>query len=134
MADQLAFDASDFLAGLKLADLRVQRGGRRATALLLAQGEKRGKELCPIREGTLLATIEGDGRAIVVTDEKIEGRLMAGGGEAADYAVRQHEVPMAHSHPVSGVYASKYIETPMKELSTVGGQVYADEIRKEMDA
>lgn len=135
---ETTLDDTAFLRGLKLADARVARAVRRAFAKLLAQAERRAKELCPIDQrpraagGTLAATIQGDARTIEVTANRVTARLTAGGGEAADYAVRQHEEPLTHSHPVSGVYASKYVEQPIHELSRVAGAYVADEVRKEL--
>ncbi len=132
------FDDGRFLKGLNLADKRVRRGAVRGMALLLAHGEKRGKELCPIDQsgrkpgGTLAGTIKGDAKSIKVTDKRIVGQLTAGGGEASDYAVRQHEESLTHSHPTGGVYPSKFIETPLKELAGKAPGVLADEIRREL--
>jgi uncharacterized membrane protein YebE (DUF533 family) len=126
------FDASAFIKGLNLADARVQRGARRGMAMLLADGERRAKEHCPIESGTLAGTIVGSADSIKVTSQAVTGTLAAGGGEASDYAIKQHEVPMHHTHPTEGTYASKYIEKAIKELTPKAAPVFADEIKKEL--
>jgi hypothetical protein len=126
------FDASSFLKGLDLADRRVRAGGVRGMAMLLGRGEQRSKELVPVDTGTLAGTIVGDVQGIRADEKLIEGTLTAGGGEASDYAVRQHEEPLEHTHPEDGVYASKYIERPLKEISGIAASVMAAEIRKEL--
>jgi hypothetical protein len=131
-------DASDFLAGLNLADQRVRRGAKRAVAILLAHGEKLAKDLCPVDQsgrkpgGTLMATIAGDARTIKDDGEAITGELTAGGGEAADYTVKQHEQPLHHTHPRDGTYASKFIEGALKELNGLAADTIAQEVHKEL--
>jgi hypothetical protein len=127
-----SFDASEFIKGLNLADVRVRKGDRRGVAKLLMHGERRAKELVPVLTGTLAGTIVGDVRGIQVSDQAVEGFLTAGGGEASDYAVIQHEVALNHTHPVAGCYASKYIERPLVELSRVAAGILAVEIQKEL--
>lgn len=131
-------DASSFLRGLNLADIAAQRGARRGFALCLAHGEKLAKGYCPIDQsgkkpgGTLAATIAGDHRTIEVSGDKIEGKITAGGGEASDYAIKQHEDELNHTHPVAGTYASQYITKALAELAPLAPEVIADEIRKEL--
>lgn len=132
------FDDTQFLKGLKLADQATRRGVRRGFAKCLAHGEAQAKKYCPIDQrpkhagGTLQATIQGDAKSIEITDEKATGHLTAGGGEASDYAVRQHEETLTHSHPYSGRYPSKFIEKALQDVSLSAGAVVADEVRKEI--
>lgn len=123
------FNASAFIAGLRLADSRVRTAARRAVAIELARAEHRAKELCPIRTGTLSASIEADIQGIEVSDREVTGTLTAGGGEAADYAVKQHEDILHHTFPEDGVYASKYIERPLQEARQSLPQTVARECR-----
>jgi hypothetical protein len=138
MADGLTIDASQFLQGLDLADARAVRGCRRGMALSLADLERRCKQAAPIDQsgrkpgGTLAASIVGAADSIVVAPGRIEGKVAAGGGEAADYAITQHEAPLHHTHPTDGVYASKFIEQPLKEMTAKYGELVAGEARKEL--
>jgi hypothetical protein len=103
-----------------------------------AHSERLAKGLCPVDQsgrrpgGTLMATIAGDARTIRDDGEAIVGTLTAGGGEAADYAVRQHEQPLTHTHPTSGVYASKYVEGALKQLNGLAADIIAGEVRQEL--
>jgi len=122
------FDASQFLRGLRLADAAVRRGAVRGVAKGLAHGERLGRQYCPVRTGTLAGTIVGDVAGIIATDTRIVGLLTAGGGEASDYALVQHEAVLHHA---DGTYAAKFIERPIKELKGKLGPVIAAEIRAE---
>lgn len=130
MSSSSSFSATAFVRGLRLADSRVRKAARRALAIELARAEHRAKELCPIASGTLSASIAGDHRTIKETARGLTAELTAGGGEAADYAVVQHEQPLHHTFPTDGVYASKYIEIPIREASRTLGQTTADECRR----
>jgi len=126
------FDGSAFIAGLKLADARVRKAVRRALAIELAKAEHRLKELAPIASGTLSASGAGDIKGIKedVGGGGMHGLLTAGGGEASDYAVRQHEEVFHHRFPTDGTYASKYVETPLKEAVASLPVTVAAECRK----
>jgi hypothetical protein len=127
-----AIDATGFLRGLRLADERVRRGAARGIQRLMGRVEKRAKDLAPILTGTLAASIHADYAGMTVTDQEVSGRVAAGGGESADYAIRQHEEPMHHTHPVEGTYASKYMEKAVTETAGQAGPVIAEEVRKEL--
>lgn len=127
------FDASEFLKGLDMALAAVKRGERRGMALMLAQTEKLAKEAVPIKSSTLGASICTDMPArFTVTDRECTGRIYAGGGEASDYSIYQHEETLHHTHPVDGTYPSKYIETPIKRLVPIFPEVMAGEILTEL--
>ncbi len=132
MPDGINFDPSAFLKGLDLADQRVRRGALRGMAKLLADGERRMKQAVPVETGTLAGTCVGDLQGIKADDQAVTGELTAGGGEASDYAVVQHEEPMQHTTPYEGVYAAKYVEGPLKELAPIAAGVLADEIKGEL--
>jgi hypothetical protein len=121
-----SFDPSQFLRRLNFADQVVRRAALRAMRELMGHGERRAKELVPILTGTLAGTIRSD---VHLQGERLEGRILAGGGEAADYAIRQHEEPMQHTHPVEGHYASKYVEQQLNELVAKAGPFLAGEIK-----
>ncbi len=124
------FDAREFLRGLSLADARVRRGAARGMQKLALEVERQAKELAPVETGTLAGTIAaGDVKA---DPEKVEVEVAAGGGEAADYAVKQHEVPMHHTQPIEGVYPSKYMERPLQVVSRKAGAALAGEVRREL--
>ena len=123
-------NAVAFVRGLRLADSRVRKAARRGVAIELAKAEHRGKERCPIKTGTLSASITADIQGIQETADSITGTLTAGGGEAADYAVRQHEEPLHHTFPVDGVYASKFVEMPLREAMQSLPITVADECRR----
>jgi len=127
----ITIDATEFLRGLRIADARVQRGARRGMAKMLAHLERLSKGLCPIRTGTLAATISGDPATIEIHGSAIEGRIVAGGGEAADYAIVQHERALHHTFPAEGVYPAKYVEQPLKSEARRAGETIAGEIRRE---
>lgn len=128
----LQLDAQQFLRGLNLAEARAQRGAKRGMALMLAHLERLSKAKCPVRMGTLAATISGDAKTIEVKTGSIEGRITAGGGEAADYAVVQHERELTHSFPQPGTYAAKFIEGPLVESAHLAGKVIAEEVKREL--
>lgn len=134
----MEIDARRFLKGLSLADRRVMLGARRGVAKILAEWEKRAKRLAPVDQsgrkpgGTLAASITAHVDDIEAGPNRVQGKISAGGGEAADYAIRQHEATLRHTHPTSGVYASKYIEQPAKELDSVAGRTVADEIKRQL--
>jgi len=126
----MKFNTKAFQAGLKNGHVRMRRGAMRGVQLVANHTERKCKEVCPVKHGTLAGSIvAGDAR---LDGGQIKAGISAGGGEAADYAVRQHEVPMAHSNPHSGTYASKYIENPIKESKSKIGPTVAGEIKKEL--
>ncbi|MCE5280209.1 MAG: hypothetical protein ABFD92_00055 [Planctomycetaceae bacterium] len=127
-----SFDASEFLRGLDMANERVQHGARRGFVLSLAHLERKCKEAVPVETGTLAGTIVGAASTIQITPDGVAGHVAAGGGEAADYAIRQHEEPMQHSHPRPGVYAAKFVEGPLKAEGPKCMEVVADEIRGQL--
>lgn len=78
--------------------------------------------------GTLQRSIVAHVDRIEATSAGVHGVISAGGGEAGDYAIRQHEDVLHHTHPVEGAYASKYIEMPLKELDRVFPELLASQI------
>lgn len=126
----LTVNASAFLRGLRLADARASQAAKRGMAKVLLHTERLAKEAAPVESGTLAGTIVADPRDIEVSPQAIVGTITAGGGEASDYAIVQHEMPLRHSHPHSGVYASKYVEGPLQQVAPKAGQVIAAEVRR----
>ena len=120
MEDREVFNAEEFIGNLQRALAKHESVAREATAEMMLHIEREAKHDCPVDQsgrkpgGTLMASIRAEVDDIKIDRKGIEGTITAGGGEAADYALKQHEVPMAHSKPYAGVYASKYLENPMK--------------------
>jgi len=129
-----SFDASKFLKGLNLADLRVRRGAARGVAKAMLKCEQHAKQDCPVETGTLAGTIHADVLNIKSTEASVSGVISAGGGEASDYAVYQHEHPLHHKFPFEGTYAAKYIEKPLIVLAPVCAGIIAAEIQRELAA
>jgi len=126
----MSIDPTTFLKGLDLADKIVRRAAVKGMRQLAAAGEERAKVLVPIETGTLAGTIRSE---VSATETRVEGRIVAGGGEASDYAIVQHEAELHHTHPVEGTYASKYVETPIKELTPKAASFLAEKIRNELN-
>jgi hypothetical protein len=128
------FDPSAFFDGLRKARALYSKGAKRGMAMLLAHGERRAKELTPVKSGTLAGTVVGDPASIKITDAEVSAALAAGGGEAADYAIVQHEAELHHTHPNEGTYAAKFIEKAVLELKAKAGPTLAASMKMEAGA
>lgn len=128
MAGAFEFDASEFLAGLKRGGDVARSAAADGMRTALLDLERRAKEKTPVDQGTLQRGIHARTTEIVVEDDRIEG-VVATGAESSDYAIVQHEETLAHTHPVKGTYAAKYIEGPLRELGPTYGRSLAAAVR-----